>query len=352
MNNSGLRTTIADRLVASWNRFLFQSCDPTVIPLLRIGLGGLLMIVAATWLRDAELWFTDAGVLRSDTVDRLSRFPHWSILNLVPSTTLVVQICLVTMFVQAAMLTIGFYGRYQAACLFVWLVSFQHRNPLLCDGEDTLFRLLAFTFVFLPLDARMSIRNWLAGLQRSTRSESCEIGPADCWALRVVQFQMAVIYASATWNKLHGSSWHDGSAMLLVTQMTDHYGRMGLPAFIVENMLLMKMLTWSVLVIEGFLPIGLWFRPTRRIALLLGIALHLGIEWTMHLFLFEWVMILGLLSFARSEDNLISAIYRRISQNQSRAVGSDLKNSSITPATFSRPDSDGCVPSGPKSSVV
>ncbi|MFO1062646.1 MAG: HTTM domain-containing protein [Pirellulales bacterium] len=352
MNSSLSHTTIVERFVARSHRFLFESCDPTVIPLLRIGLGSLLMIVAATWLRDAELWFTDAGVLRSDTVDKLSRFPHWSLLSLLPSTALVAQICLVMMFVQAAMLTIGFYGRFQAACLFLWLVSFQHRNPLLCDGEDTLFRLLAFSFVFLPLDARMSIRSRLAGFCRSMRSASRVIGPADCWALRLVQFQMAVIYASATWNKLQGSSWHDGSAMLLVTQMTDHYGRMGLPAFIVENVLLMKMLTWSVLVIEGFLPIGLWFRSTRRIALLLGIALHLGIEWTMHLFLFEWVMILGLLSFARAEDNLFAAVYRRLSQNQSCAVGSDLKNSSITPATFSRPDSDGCVPSGPKSSAV
>ena len=69
----------------------------------------------------------------------------------------------------------------------------------------------------------------------------------------------------------------------------------GLPWFI-------RAATWSALAIEAALPILLWFRPTRRPAIVAGIGLHLAIEASMNLFLFEWIMILGLLSFVRPEE--------------------------------------------------
>ncbi len=56
-------------------------------------------------------------------------------------------------------------------------------------------------------------------------------------------------------------------------------------------------LTWGTLIVEGLLPLALWFRPTRHAAMVVGIAFHLLIELNMHLFLFEWIMIVGLLSF-------------------------------------------------------
>ncbi len=72
--------------------------------------------------------------------------------------------------------------------------------------------------------------------------------------------------------------------------------------FLVRHPLAGGMITWVVLVIEAALPIALWFRPTRKIAIVLGVLLHLGIELSMNLFLFEWIMILGLLTFIRTEE--------------------------------------------------
>ncbi len=84
--------------------------------------------------------------------------------------------------------------------------------------------------------------------------------------------------------------------------MSDVYGRPLAPDFLFDIPWLVAMITWVVLVIEAALPIALWFRPTRKIAIVLGVLLHLGIELSMNLFLFEWIMILGLLTFIRTEE--------------------------------------------------
>ena len=62
------------------------------------------------------------------------------------------------------------------------------------------------------------------------------------------------------------------------------------------------LMTWSVLVLELAVPLLIWFRETRRLCLVLLLLFHLGNEWTMHLFLFHWIMLCGWLSFVTADD--------------------------------------------------
>ena len=273
------------------DRFLFDSCDPRVAPLIRIAYACLLIIYTLVWMQDAQLWFTDAGVITSETVQRMSDGARWSLLFFLPSTANVVHACLGLLLLHAALLLLGCWSRVQVACIFVWLVSFQHRNPLICDGEDTVFRWFAFLMIFMPLDCAWSL------VQRWRSSPFRQATSADAWALRLMQIEVTLIYASTAWNKLQGATWQNGTALYYVSQMTDHFGRVPVPSSLTESLPLIRVLTWTVLTIETLLPFALWWRPTRRIAIVAGIALHLGIEATMHLFLFEWIMIVGLLSF-------------------------------------------------------
>ncbi len=87
------------------------------------------------------------------------------------------------------------------------------------------------------------------------------------------------------------------TALYIVSHMTDHFGRMPAATFLFDQLWIVKTMTWSVLAIEAALPLLLWIPRTRLLGVALGISLHLGIELTMHLFLFEWLMILGLVSF-------------------------------------------------------
>ncbi len=283
--------SLKNRWLARIDRFFFATCDPSWAPVLRIMFAVMLIIVSAVWLRDAEHWFSDQGVLTRATAHHLNNYSRLSLLDWLPSTGPVVTLCLWIMLIQSACLLLGLYSRFQMICLFIWIVSFQHRNPLICDGEDTLFRWFAFLMIFLPLDCRWSIASWLHW------STPVAATSANAWALRLMQIQMTLIYASATWNKLWGETWQNGTALYFVSHMNDHFGRMPYSTRLYDSLWLVQLQTWGVLVVEAVLPILLWVPRLRTLAILLGIGLHLGIELTMHLFLFEWIMIFGLLTF-------------------------------------------------------
>lgn len=285
----------ANSISTAFDRFLFSSCDPMICVMMRVVSGCLLLIYTAIWMLDSSVWFTDLGVIRTATVQQLNP-QHWSILFWLPSTPEVVQFCLSLMLFQAALLLLGCASRFQAACLFLWLVSFQNRNPYICDGEDTVIRWIMFFMIFMPLDYKWSLGNWLL------RRGPADCGTANAWALRLVQFEIAAIYLSTAWSKVLGETWRDGSALYYVVRMEDLFGRGYVPSFLLETEWILRLSTWCVLIAEFTLPFALWIPRTRKLAIVVALMLHLAIEYTMNLFLFEWFMLLGLLAFTRRED--------------------------------------------------
>lgn len=277
-------------LVTIWDRFLFRSCDPRIVPLIRIGFALLLLIQLSIFWIDAHYWFTDAGVLRTDTAKGMLSETDWSLLYILPSTIEAVRLCLGIMMLHVILLLVGFYSRFQATAIFIWLVSFQNRNPIIMDGEDTVFRIFAFILIWLPLDHYYALRS------TSITKSPVSLDYSSAWALRLMQVQMTALYASTFLSKLQGNTWHDGSALWYVSRMTDNYGRF-IPASLFDIYAVSAVATWGTLFIEAALPIALWIRPLRKWAILAGFALHLGIEISMNLFLFQWIMMLGLLSF-------------------------------------------------------
>jgi hypothetical protein len=190
-----------------------------------------------------------------------------------PKDDLTLWICFTLFVVQVGALLVGCKSRFQAACVYVWLTSFQHRLYLINDGEDTVFRLLGFLLIFLPIGRSLSIDSW---------SRPGGLAPrVPAWALRLVQFQTALIVFCTGWEKLRG----------------DFFGRFPVPMALLDSMPFLQAMTWSTLAIEIALPILVWFRPTRVPTLVVAIAFHLSIDYTMNVFLFQGVMILGWLSF-------------------------------------------------------
>jgi len=288
-------TGLRNRFQQVLDRFLFESCDPIIASVLRIGYASLLIINVCVWMLDGNRWFSDVGVLKAGTVQHLSKIPYWSAFSLSSSTEFV-QIGLSILLFQSVLLLVGCWSRFQAACIFFWLVSFQHRNPLICDGEDTAFRLLAFFFIFLPLDHACSVTN----LFRSPISSKPD--KSQAWGLRLIQVEISAIYLSAGLSKLQGTTWRDGSAIFYVFSMDDYMGRLWLTDWVLDIPWIIRFATWAALSIEIALPFALWWKHSRLTAILVGIGLHFAIELSMNLFLFEWLMILGLLSFLKPAD--------------------------------------------------
>ncbi len=140
-----------------WDHFLFESCDPFLAPVLRIGFALLMAIQTLCVWPDAAYWYSDSGVLKSQTAEQILGPQAWSLLQCLNSEPWIARLGLLCLMIHCGLMLLGCYSRFQVAAIFVWLVSFQNRNPLITDGEDTVFRILAFLLIWLPLDAKWSV---------------------------------------------------------------------------------------------------------------------------------------------------------------------------------------------------
>jgi hypothetical protein len=293
--------------VAGWQRFFHEPCDARICAAVRIGFATLVLVQLAVLTPDVERFFTDAGYLPLETSRETASPFAWSLFWLVPNSTAAVQVCFVVAALQTAMLLLGCASRINAFCVFLWVISIQVRNPLLLDGEDTVMRMLAFFLIWMPIGRAWSIDAAIGAWWRN-RHETADAlrRPADYsapgWGLRLLQIEMAGMLLSAGLEKLAGDSWLNGTAIYYVSRLDDFFGRFPVPAWLFDQPWPVAILTWSVVAVEMACPILLWFRETRRWALGFIVVFHLGNEWTMHLFLFHWLMLCGWLSFVTPED--------------------------------------------------
>lgn len=302
-----LRSTWA-AFARGWQRFFHEPCDARICAAIRITYAAIVLIHLATIYSDLDWWFTDAGVLPLENGLRIASPYSWSLLALLPSTSMVVHTCFWVMVGHALFLLIGFLPRLNVLLLFVWLVSFQVRNDVINDGEDRLMRLLAFFLIFLPSGQCWSVNSVVRGWWRRSNGKDREPASestrylAPGWPLRLLQIEMAAMMFSSGLVKLGGDPWLNGSALYYVSRLDDHFGRFYVPAWIFDTPWVVALITWSVLLSEVLCPLLLWFRETRLACVAILVLFHLGNEWTMNLFLFHWLMLCGWMAFLTPAD--------------------------------------------------
>jgi hypothetical protein len=286
MSRSGLSLR---GLEVAWARFLRGGPSRDVLALMRIGFASVVLANFLLVLPDVEAWWGEHGWFPLAKSRELTD-PHvWSVLYLLPPSDGALWTCYALALTHAALLLLGFYSRLNALAVFVWLVSFQHRNFMVTDGEDTVMRLFAFFLVFTPLADRYSLD---ALLRRRRPAGSRSWWPAPRWGKRFLQVLPVLIVLAAGLEKLDGDVWWNGDALYYVTKLDDMFTARWLPRFIVDSPQLLRVFTWSALALEILAPILIWFRELRRPALIALVLLHLGMMSLMNLFLFQPLMLL------------------------------------------------------------
>lgn len=277
--------------VAAWNDLFFAPRDPRLASVLRIGYGVLLLINLAVLAPDVPLWFSETGVLPSAVARDMITEHAPTVLDWIDAAWWP-WLCYGVLAAAAVLLTLGWHSRVQAIIVLVGLTWFQYRSYAIVDGEDTLFRLFAFYLALCPA-------GWAFSLDARRRKRRGDTAPPPIpWGLRLFQVQMSVIYLSSAIEKSIGTDWTAGTALYYVSRLDDAFGKFPLPGAVFETPWLVKLMSWSVLALEWLLPVLLWLKPTRRAAIVVALVFHLAVDYAMNLFLFHWLMILGILSFA------------------------------------------------------
>jgi uncharacterized membrane protein YphA (DoxX/SURF4 family) len=164
-----------------------------------------------------------------------------------------------------------------------------------------------FCLVWADCGARPSIDEWRERRRKRDGaagppipSPTNHIDEGSCqpiWPLRLIRAQVALVYLTSGLFKLLGPMWRDGSAVYYTTGQ-NIFGRVfhvyPLPASLGW---MLTVLTYLTVLWELSFPLMLLNRVTRRIALVTGVAMHLGIWATMEVGPFTWMMLAAYVAF-------------------------------------------------------
>jgi hypothetical protein len=139
---------------------------------------------------------------------------------------------------------------------------------------------------------------WSVDAWRAQRNRALPVPPLD-WLpiapLRLLRFQVSLIYLSAGLWKLYSPLWRDGSAVHYVLN-TNIYHRFpdALPPSLDG---LTTVLTYATLFWEVAFAFFVLYRPTRKPVLIAGVLFHLGMLASMEVGPFHIVMLSGYVAF-------------------------------------------------------
>jgi hypothetical protein len=278
--------------MASWlARFAFAPARPEPLAALRIGLALVLLAQAALVAPSFADLFLPAGIVNGPLREMMHRpgLPHldtvvaWLAASGVDATTLGTIAGVVYVLALLALLA-GFGTR--AAALVAWIthLALMTTGAGTNYGADRIAHLFLFYLVFAPSGDALSFDEWA---RRERRGPS----PGARLALRVVQLQLCIVYATGGLGKLTSPGWRDGD-VIWRTLMTPEYARFGFDfAWLAAHPWLAVAAGWSVLVVEIGYAAMIWPRRTRPIWMAGVVALHLGIAVFMGLVIFGALMI-------------------------------------------------------------
>jgi hypothetical protein len=119
-------------------------------------------------------------------------------------------------------------------------------------------------------------------------------------AFRFAQIQVCIIYGFSGLMKIEGPHWWRGEAVwdVLINQQLARWDFSWLAAFPI----VITLSTYATLLWEVYFPVLIWLKPMRRVTLLVGVMLHLGIGLALNLPYFAGVMIATYILFLDSNE--------------------------------------------------
>ena len=254
-----------------------------------------MLLSGLLWTPDLLTYFGPKGLVSLSTMQEWESGPRFSLFFWIPEHNGIVIFIFVLMLLAAAGVALGLYTRVSLVLLCMCLISFHHRNVVILHSGDTLLRVMGLLLIFSPAGRMFS----LDYLRRSNRGDPWEM-KTTCWTQRLLQFQIAALYCQTFLAKLGGDTWRNGTAIYYTSRL-EEFSKLPVP-YLFDHLWTCNLLTWGTLVVEFSLWTLIWIRPLRYYVLAAGVLLHLGIDWTMNIPLFEYVMIASYVNFVDGKD--------------------------------------------------
>ncbi len=167
---------------------------------------------------------------------------------------------------------LGWRTRIMTVLLYLGMLSLYHRNVSSNGGPDAVPMITSFYLMFCPAGAAYSLDALRAARKRGTYAEPLIVP----WAQRMLQMQLCLIYFQSSAIKCEGALWRNGTTVHYVL-FNREFAWFNLE-WLAQYPLLINVMSHGAILTQFALAFWLWFRPTRRWAILAGLGLHLGIR--------------------------------------------------------------------------
>lgn len=273
--------------------FFWGPSDPRTYALVRIALAtaGLVNLVDLWPYRHEYLAST--GMVSLDLIRNGARGGlYGSVFFWVTSETGVTAVVLLAALALLA-LGAGVWTRAAAALVFTWHVSYSLRAFPVLHSWDSILRIYSFIVLVSPTG-----RIWSAS--HVIRPDPRDAEPVPAYGLRLMQWQLFVIYLMTFWLKTPDPFWRNGQ--LLAYFSVSVFSRTPNELFLIRHEWLSAIGTYLSLAVEASVPWLLAFRRTRALGFLAGFGLHFMIGATAMLAVFSVCMIPPYMAFLDRRD--------------------------------------------------
>jgi hypothetical protein len=273
-------------LLSRWESAWCAEVPPYSAALLRIAFGALALVSLAGLMPVDMFW----------TLDGLSPIPGnppgpraWLMNH--GLGTVVGRALFVYSVVAATATLVGYRSGLAVLATFMglWLQLRWNRLPL--SSAHQVLLCVFFCLIWTETGQVWSVDAW----RRLRRGLIEPVQSVPIWPLRLICYQISLVYLSSALWKLLYPAWRDGSAVHWVLNLNAfHRFPWPLPTA-VEPML--SLATWGIVLFELSFPFLVWRARTRTIALILGLALHIGLWLTLELGPFSFLMVASYIAF-------------------------------------------------------
>jgi vitamin K-dependent gamma-carboxylase-like protein len=282
-------------LVDRWTGFWFAAIPCHAYALLRI-LFGALGCASLIGLRDLQTFWALDGLVPADAAGLGLKAAVLDSGLAAVAPAAIYAGCLASF----AGMTIGFRsGVTVPLALAASLVQLAW-NDLPLSAAHAVVQGVLFCLIWADCGAVWSVDAWL----ERRRTPDLPAPHSVIAPLRLIQFQIALVYLSTGLWKLHSPLWRDGSALHYVLN-TNVFHRFPY-ALPVSFEPVLTLATYATLLWELSFAFLVLYGPTRRLALAAGVLVHLGMMTAIEIGPFSLVMLAGYVAFL--DPNRIPAL--------------------------------------------
>ena len=185
-------------------------------------------------------------------------------------------------------LTIGWHSSLSALVALLCWTSMCHRNIYTFNSGDSLIRLLLAMLVFSGCGSALSLDNYLL-------DKSQIYNTVDPWMIRIMQITCLSVYLqSFYWKMNSGDDWRSGWG-LYYSMNNKAYNK-----WIVTKSwspIVAMTFNYMMLATQPLCGLGLWFKETNQISLVVLIFMHVCFEFMMRIAYFSGAMICAIVLF-------------------------------------------------------